>query len=419
MSNKAKNSSSRVKIAFLIPKLHGGGAERAMSYVANALAEDHSVTIITLEQPAPNEDYYLSSNIRIFHADCYCGRNITSYLKTFNQILSFKRKNRFEAVISFLPEAHFFNIITRTSEKVYISIRNHTGLRRKYVHHDIFGPIAERFHPLADKVICVSEDVAIDEYTNFHIPADKLVVIRNGICREDILAQASQENTDNGFLEFADKHPFLFANSGRLVIQKGQWHLLRVFARLREDMPEAGLFILGDGELKNKLEEEANLLKLKNDVFFCGRKTNPFSYLKYAHVFVLSSLYEGFPNVLLEALAMRLPIVADDCPGVRELLTPARPFGEKIQGTVHGAYGLLTEALDNTWEHNSTLSAAENSLLDGMREMAHNYLLRQFYCEKSDEVLADFTIEQRKAEWLQLISTGRAPHGNFQPGHWR
>ncbi|MBR1456465.1 MAG: glycosyltransferase [Oscillospiraceae bacterium] len=409
MSKRPDPAARSGKLLFLIPKLHGGGAERALSYVMNALAEDYEVTVITLDPPDPAQDYYVSDAVRILTADRYRGRTVPSYLGTLRQIRALKRRERFDVAVSFLPEAHFFNILTRTTERVYISIRNHTGLRRRYVPHDIFGPLAERLHPLADKVICVSEDVAHDEAEHFRIPEEKLVVIRNGIRREDILAQAAAENGDTAFLRFAGEHPFLFANSGRLVIQKGQWHLLRAFARLRQDAPEAGLFLLGEGELGERLREEAQRLGLGDAVFFCGRKANPFPYLKYAQVFVLSSLYEGFPNVLLEAMAMGLPIVADDCPGVREALTPRRRYGEAVQGVVHGDFGLVSERLDNNWPETDALSSAEEALYCAMLEAYRDPALRGRCIAAGTRRLGDFTIEQRKAEWETLIREGALP----------
>ena len=397
------------KIAFLIPKLHGGGAERAMSYAANALCEEYSVTVIVLNRPDPPEDYYLSDRIRVIWADRYQGKTVPAYLRTVHQIRALKRRERFAVVISFLPEAHFLNIVTRCRERVYISIRNHTGLRRKYVPHDIFGPIAERLHPLADKVICVSEDVARDEAEHFHIPKEKIVVVRNGIDPDNIRAQAACENTDAAFLRFVSEHAFLFATSGRLVIQKGQWHLLRAFRELREEAPEAGLFLLGEGEIEAELRAEAARLGLGDSVFFCGRAVNPFSYLKYADVFVLSSLFEGLPNVLLEAMSMPLPIVADDCPGVREVLTPARPFTTPVTGLTEGEYGLLSPALEDDWPKDPALTVKERFLLDGMRRLYRDPALREHYRQQGEELLKQFTIPQRKAEWEALIRSAMDP----------
>jgi len=116
---------------------------------------------------------------------------------------------------------------------------------------------------------------------------------------------------------------------GRLAVQKDFPTLLRAFARLRAARP-ARLMILGEGDRRSELEQLASALGISADVRLPGFVENPLAYMRRAAVFVLSSIYEGFGNVLVEALACGCPIVSTDCPGgPAEILEHGR-FGRLV-----------------------------------------------------------------------------------------
>ena len=110
-------------------------------------------------------------------------------------------------------------------------------------------------------------------------------------------------------------------NIGRLTYQKAQVHLIRAFKRVVNEIPSSKLVILGQGELKKELDNEIINCNLQNNVFMLGFQENPYIYLKKSSVFVLSSLYEGMSNALLEAMYCVLPIIATDCKtGTKKIL---------------------------------------------------------------------------------------------------
>ena len=107
---------------------------------------------------------------------------------------------------------------------------------------------------------------------------------------------------------------------GRL--DRGKNHELMINAFFSLKNRNTQLFIIGDGELKNKLQNQIKTLKLEEQVFLLGKKKNPYKYLSKADCFLFSSNHEGFPNVILEALACNLPIISTDCEsGPREILS--------------------------------------------------------------------------------------------------
>jgi glycosyltransferase involved in cell wall biosynthesis len=124
-----------------------------------------------------------------------------------------------------------------------------------------------------------------------------------------------------------EKRPVIIS-VGRLVASKDFPALIRAFAQVRKDIPSL-LLILGEGEQRPALERLIADLKLGDDVALPGYTTNPYTHIARAKLFVLSSAYEAFGNVLVEALAAGTPVVATDCSGPREILQNGR-FGELV-----------------------------------------------------------------------------------------
>jgi len=166
-------------------------------------------------------------------------------------------------------------------------------------------------------VVAPARGVADDLRRNFAV-AD-VTVIPHGIDAQRILDLADQPAAD-----LPADHPYLLA-AGRLVSQKDYPTLLRAFAiaagqGLRED-----LVILGDGDDRPVLENLAGELSTSPRVYFLGHRDNPFPYMKRARAFVLSSVWEGFGLVLLEAMTLGIPCIATDCPaGPAEILDGGR-----------------------------------------------------------------------------------------------
>jgi glycosyltransferase involved in cell wall biosynthesis len=159
------------------------------------------------------------------------------------------------------------------------------------------------------------------------------------------LADLAAERLDDPWLK-PDQPPVIVA-VGRLTEQKDFPTLIRAFAALRATRP-CRLMILGQGELLETLKALCGVLGVADDVRFCGFQANPWNYMRGASVFVLSSAWEGFGNVLAEALSLGVPVVSTDCPyGPREILQGGRlgrlvPVGEPAK---------LAEAMASTLDH--------------------------------------------------------------------
>lgn len=176
-------------------------------------------------------------------------------------------------------------------------------------------------YPLVDQVVAVSEGVAEDATRVTGLPRERISVIRNPVVT-DRLHRLAAEPLDHPWL--SEDQPPLVVGAGRLTEQKDFATLLRAFARLRASRP-ARLVILGEGRLRTRLQSLAAELDIADDLALPGFTGNPYAWMARASVFVLSSAWEGSPNVLTEAMALGTPVAATDCPsGPREILAGGR-----------------------------------------------------------------------------------------------
>jgi glycosyltransferase involved in cell wall biosynthesis len=177
--------------------------------------------------------------------------------------------------------------------------------------------LVKRFYPWADGIVAVSDGVAEDISQFAGIRRERIQTIFNPIIRGELKELAKAEVKDPWLS--ASHEPLILA-VGRLSEAKDFPTLLRAVAEARKVRP-VRLLILGEGRDRPMLEALISELNLKEAVHMPGFVANPYAYMKYASLFVLSSIREGLPTVLIEALYCGVPVVATDCPtGPREIL---------------------------------------------------------------------------------------------------
>ena len=217
-------------------------------------------------------------------------------------------------------------------------------------------------------IIAVSHGVAHDLKTNLGFPADKIKVVYNPAVTKGIFEMAKEE-VDHPW--FKDHSLPILLSAGRFYPQKDYPTLIAAFKKVLSNT-KCRLMILGDGELKQDIE---NLIKkegLEEWVCLPGFQKNPYKYMARADLFVLSSKWEGLPNVLLETMALGTPIVSTDCPyGPKEILKngelgPLVPVGD-VEGLAHA----IVKALNNPTPSEILKSAASRFTVENS---AKNYL---------------------------------------------
>ena len=305
------------RVALFLPSLGGGGAERVMLNLARGFAEQGmGVDLVLASAEGPYLDQ-VPSGINV--VDLGAGRVIKSLVPRIRYL----RKARPVAMLSAIEHACVVSLwaarLARTNTRMVVTV--HTTLSR-YLDRSqwrsrLLFTIIRRFYPWADAVVVVSNAVRDDFLEATAMAPDNVRVIYNPVVTPELFEYAKAPVNHEWF---APGEPPVILGVGRLTQQKDFQSLLRAFALVRQQAP-VRLVILGEGDERTELEKLAAELGISGDVDLHGFVDNPYAYMANAALFVLSSEIEGLPTVLIEALAVGVPVLSTDCPsGAREIL---------------------------------------------------------------------------------------------------
>lgn len=300
------------KLLFVLPSLGGGGAERASVDLLRGIDRQRFDITLALFARSGRFLQELPDDILLYDL-----RGRQSYdVRLIWRLAGVLRRERPDVIFSVL---RYTNLITLLACRL-------SGTRAGVVVNEQNPPSAEfalfgggrvkawflrRLYPGADQVTAISTGIARELVSTYDLPPDKVQVIPNPVdlLRVKTLAAARVEHP---WFSAQAGLPVLVA-AGRLHPQKGFAHLLRAFSAVRRVLP-CKLVILGEGPLRAELEGLVASLGLADDVALPGFQENPYNYIAHADVFVLSSLFEGFGNVLVDALALGVPVISTRCP---------------------------------------------------------------------------------------------------------
>lgn len=338
------------RVVFFIPTLEVGGAERVVVTIVNNLRHWEPVLVLWVNRGSLAREvrkgvevYALSSGrssgepggenrfrtwktrFRMTLSRLLPGRLAGVVIKA-HRLAKLAHTGRIPILVSFLTMPNVIAIMAKVlfNRRLKVIVNVHDVTSRILKHSELKTTerfllywLVRLFYPRADLIVTVAEGVKHDLVQSFGISAAKIVVVWNPVDIEGIRVRA-KEPVEHPW--FQDRRGPLIVGVGRLVKLKGFDLLIRAFAQVPEQLG-ARLVIVGDGKERPALEELVGDLGLSERVALLGFQENPWKYMARADMFVLSSLTEGFPNVLGEALALGVPVLATDCsPGVREYL---------------------------------------------------------------------------------------------------
>lgn len=344
-------TTQRIDVAILLLGLGGGGLERMRLNLAAGLhARGVRVSLIIGVQSGPYGRHVPPGiEVVLLHAD----RMTTALPK----LVRYLRLHRPRTLLTGLDYANVAALALRpltrpAGIRTVVSVHkpfslavSHSALRRD---RWLLPTLVRALYPRADAVIAVSEGVADDLAQVARMDRDRIRVIYNPVLTLSLDQQAAVP-AEHPWLANPDV-PVLLA-AGRLHPEKDYPTMLRAFALARESR-RIRLIILGEGEERKPLEELATDLGVGADVDFRGFDINPLPYMKSCALFVMSSTWEGFGNVLVEALACGTPVVSTDCPvGPREILEAGR---HGLLVPVGDAVALAAAMLSGLTEHPSS-----------------------------------------------------------------
>ncbi len=329
-----KAETGRTRVVFFLPTLECGGTERNTVNLLKSLSrEQYALSLLLAERKG---DF-----IKDIPADVLIESFETPRLRhLFFKLVDYFKQEKADVFVSAFPRFNAVVLLAKwiAGGKTKVVVTEHLSFSllsknaktpsHRFIARFLFPYFIRFFYPSANSIICVSRGIA-DEISLMMGHGKNVRVIYNPVA-DDSIAQKAQENPGHPW--FADTAIPVIVMVARLSKTKDQPTLFEALEIIRTKQP-ARLMIIGDGSERQKLENLVSQLGLSGSIALLGYQDNPYRYMKRASVFVLSSLQEGFGNVIVEAMACGAPVVATDCPsgpaeiiqeGQNGLLVPAQ-----------------------------------------------------------------------------------------------
>jgi glycosyltransferase involved in cell wall biosynthesis len=360
-----------VKIAFIIGTLGAGGAERVMTLLCNWLqANGHAVSLWTFD--AAGRDFYaLDPQVRRVGFGLLAPSagldKLAGNLRKIQRLRRELRSERPDVLVSFITQANVLALLAAMGVGTPVVISERIDAR---IHRDPLPWRVLRWCVYRRAARLVVQTHALRAWGSRLVGERRVTTIPNPVAPVASVTSGGRASQPPGFNIVA---------MGRLVQHKGFDLLLEAFAAITRQFAEASLVIYGEGPQRAALQAQADRLGLGARVSFPGQVQNAANALAAASLFVLSSRYEGFPNVLIEAMSLARPVVAFDCPsGPAEIIR-------------HEVDGLLVPMGDV-----QALSAAIARVLSDAP-------LRQRIAARAVEVNERFSQQRVLAQWLRVL----------------
>ena len=394
-----------MKILFIISSLDMGGAEKMFSNIMMHLPEDYEIDLLlnndkNMAFPYRGNKYSLKIREPLDRRNLIY--QIKVFLKRFHILRRMKKKRKYDVVISAMDSANVVNILTgnRYGKVIITVLNNVSASKKRWYNRWIVIPCMKLFYNKADKIAVLSEEVRKDIVKHYRIKPELTEVIYCSIDRKDLNRIMEKELTAAEKKLFQKEHTVVTA--GRLDLQKGQWHLIRAFSKVKRECKDARLIIFGKGVLEDYYKKLIREYRLEDSVILYGVSSDLPKYICNSAVFAFPSVYEGFGTALQEALACTAACVCTDYEsGGREIMDLEN---EKITGIVKGEYGIIVPSVSSeTAGADKPLDYAENCLADAIILLLRDKELRIHYRNKAGERAEIYDIHTIIEDWKAVF----------------
>ncbi len=347
-----KRNSFNGKILIYIDCLQGYGADKVLVKLANGLVEQGIDVDLIVAKKITKVNLKIDSSVNVIQLNS----SRFNPVKNIVCLSKYIRKTQPECLLSSI---HFNNVVLAialllSGAKAKLILRQANILEKQFKGYPslisfLLYHLLKAAYKKADLLIAPSKAVAFDMKKYLKAKQDKLKVIHNPTVTPDIFEKAKEDINHKWF----DSNHQIILSIGRLKPQKDFATLLRAFAKVKQNLKSAKLIILGEGPLRQELEDLAIQLKIEKDVDLVGFKQNPYSFIANADLFVSSSIYEGLPNVIIEAFALNQKIIATNAPGGSAEILQDGLYGELVPV---GNPNVMAEAIEKNLTERSSIS---------------------------------------------------------------
>ena len=307
-------NNNKKKIAFVLPSLNGGGAEKVFINLAIYFSKKNfEVTLLTINK---KKDYNIELSKYKINFICL---NKSRLIFSILDLIIFFSKNKFDLILSTILHINilmfFLNklflkqkLILRESNNIILNIKNKNFVE-KFIYNTLISFVYKYSH-----LIAPSSDLKYNLIKNYNLDPKKVITINNPIS-----IKFTEIYEIENFISFLKKFGIngnektkIILSIGSLTDQKNHIQIIKAFSKLK-NISNLKLIILGKGPLKNDLLKYIKDYNLVNNVFLVGFYSEVELFLKYSNLYVCSSLWEGFPNALIDAASFNIPIISNNC----------------------------------------------------------------------------------------------------------
>ena len=366
---------------FIIGQLRNGGAERVICNLCNNLKDEYNITLVVRSLKDADKAYIPDVNIIEVNELSWW---LTTLFGIF-KIRKLKKKLKIDTSVSFHLKYNIYNYFSKYKDKIIFSIRNYESCKlNSYTFFQKF--IYKKVIKKADIIVNVSRSVMEDQIKIYG--SNKNIVIPNYVD----LKKIDKLKKEDVFIE-----DDTILTVGRFVHQKGIIHLINSMKHVNKYNSNIKLLIIGRGPLKEQYKRLIKKLCLEDNIKILDFTDNVYKYMYNCKLFILPSLFEGMPNVLLEALGCGCPIIATDSFGGSKEILKDEYDSNHISDILYSDYGVLVPNFDKNTLKNEKL------LADSIIKLFSDKKLYNKYKKLSIKRAKDFSLDEILDLWRKII----------------